>query len=284
MAEQESWYWKNHKTIGYLLYAYIILGWIGYWYLYFTLEPWGPTLGVVDSPERLFWGCGVVMALIALPVQLWELWYFVDHPEWIARANMEEYVPGTRPKVWTRRRIITSAMGMALFGGSGAFYSPVLDVPGIIWQFLAVAYDPIVCWFAVAFGFLLIRGPLFAGMWNPFMLFGIWALDVAILNLNGLMWWRWWKPSYRKGKMNAFTLAILWTIIGMLVHAPAFYFTWSRFRTPEPALTATQWTNNWGNPWWILQFSAFKFIGVFMGLAVSKYTWRPPKEELGEIR
>ena len=274
----DRWYWSNHRGISVALNAWIIIGELYYIAVMFYTHPWTPDLGVAGSPMRQIVSFTVMLVQV-LPVAFWLMKYWIDHQEWVAEANGEDYVPGRYYPVFTTKRIITSAIGMAMFGSSGAFWSPVLDVPGLIWQFLAIAYDPVVCWFAVSFGFLLIRGPLFAGIWSPFTLTNVAVQDAPMLLFVANIWWRYWRPRYLKGQMSLFLVAVEYTILGLFIHWPTggWNANDTRFALPDPAYLAE--IVGWSiNPWQWIQFGGFKFIGVFVGAAVGRYTWMKKPE------
>jgi len=269
----DRFYWSNHSAIGTGLNIWMAIGFVFYLFTLFYFQPWTPSLGVANSPMRVMLGA-LVMYVYVLPIAFWLMKYWIDRQEWVAEANGEEYVPGKYYEVWGTKRVITAAIGMAMFGSSGAFWQPMLDVPGLIWQFLGAAYDPVVCWVAVTFGFAFIRGPLFAGMWDPFQISRVAIQDAPMLLFMTNMWWRWWRPKYLRGEMSLFTIALLWAILGTAVHYPTGGWTanWVVYVTPDPAFLAG-FISYLFNPWWLLQFGGFKFIGVFVGVAVGKYVW-----------
>jgi len=279
MTEEIPFYYRNARTIKIVLLAWLVVGWIFYFGAVLWAEPWGPKLGVANSPMRSMLSAAISVLTI-LPTAFYQMAYFCDHKEWVSWANGEEYVEGTYPKIMTTKRIITCAIGAAMFGASGAFFAPNLDVPGIIWNFLAAAYDPIVCWFAVSFGFALIRGPLFTGIWDPFAITRVFCNDAPTLMFAALIWWRWLKPAYRKGERSLVATAAIYTFFGWLIHAFIWNFSSQRITMPDPAFfvsITTGWPG-WLNPWQYIQIMAFKVIGFYMGVAAGRYTWVKRKE------
>ena len=274
----DSFYWKNHRAISAGLNAWLAIGYVYFVGVLMYTQPWGPNLGVASSPQRLMWQASVSIVMV-LPHALWLMKYWIDHQEWVAEANGEEYEQGKIYDVFTTKRIIISAIGMALFGASGAFWTPMLDVPGLIWQFLAICYDPIVCWFGVTFGFALIRGPLFQGMWNPFQIIRVGICDAPMLMFVANIWWRYWRPNYLTGKMSLFRASIEYTILGLAIHYPTGGWTFfsSRILSPDP-LFITSVIATGVNPWWWAQFGGFKFIGFHVGAQVGKYIWMKKPE------
>jgi len=270
-------YWKGRSLIKNGLSVWIWGGLVVNFALLVFNAPWGPGLGIASSPQRDTWRA-VGTFFGSLPVAFWLMTYWIDHQEWVAEANGEEYEVGKYYPVVTTKRIITSAIGMALFGVSGGFFwSPMLDVPGLAWQILAVAYDPVVCWFAVTFGFTFIRAPL-QGQFNPLYLWYIGISDAPILMFVACWWWRRWRPMYLKGEMSLYRASIEYVLLGTLVHRLGSRYTFgARYMTPDPAWWAGTFTS-WINPWNHIQFMGIKFIGVYIGAALGRYVWMKKPE------
>jgi hypothetical protein len=80
------------------------------------------------------------------------------------------YEPGRKYPLFTTKRIIVAALGVALFGISGIVPATTFDLPQFVASFLTILYGPIEGGIGVGLGFLLIRGPIFTGYTNPFQL------------------------------------------------------------------------------------------------------------------
>ena len=138
----DSFYWKYHRALSVGLNAWLAIGYAYFIFVLMYTQPWGPNLGVAGSPQRLMWQASVSIVMV-LPHALWLMKYWIDHQEWVAEANGEEYVSGKIYDVFTTKRIIISAIGMALFGASGAFWTPMLDVPGLRIRLLKNVHPPV---------------------------------------------------------------------------------------------------------------------------------------------
>ena len=129
------------------------------------LEKWG----VAFSPERIMIMCAYGI-LATGPLWLWSTYRYMTNQKWLAEDIGVPYEPGKKYPVWTTKRIVAIALGIALFGISGVVPATTFDLPQFVATFMTVLYGPIEGGIGVGLGFLLIRGPLFSGILNPFQL------------------------------------------------------------------------------------------------------------------
>jgi hypothetical protein len=109
-------YWKGRSLIKNGLSVWIWGGLVVNIALLIFNTPWGPGLGIANSPQRDTWrAIGTFFG--SLPVAFWLMTYWIDHQEWVAEANGEEYEVGKYYPVVTTKRIITSDVpGLVLLG------------------------------------------------------------------------------------------------------------------------------------------------------------------------
>jgi len=161
--------WSRMKRNLRILEAWVIAGMIGYILTWLALNPTSPAWGVSWSPER-----AMLMALLAvigcLPIWVWSTYRYGMMQKWLAEDRGVPYEPGKRYPLWTPKRIVIIALGIALFGISGVVPATTFDLAQFVATFLTVLYGPIEGGIGVGLGFLIIRGPLFTGILNPFLL------------------------------------------------------------------------------------------------------------------
>lgn len=143
-----------------------MLSGLGFWIaMDVTSEKWG----VAYSPERMMLLCAFAL-LATMPLWLWSTYRYMNNQKWLAEDIGVPYEPGKKYPVWTTKRIVAIALGIALFGISGVVPATTFDLAQFVATFLTVLYGPIEGGIGVGLGFLLIRGPLFSGILNPFQL------------------------------------------------------------------------------------------------------------------
>jgi len=156
---------RNLKIFDALAIVGMLAG-LGFWIaMDVTSEKWG----VAYSPERMMMLCAYSL-LATMPLWLWSTYRYMSNQKWLAEDIGVPYEPGKKYPVWTTKRIVAIALGIALFGISGVVPATTFDLPQFVATFLTVLYGPIEGGIGVGLGFLLIRGPLFSGILNPFQL------------------------------------------------------------------------------------------------------------------
>ncbi len=152
-----------------ILDALAILGMLAGIAFWFGMDVLSPKWGVASSPERLMLACAYAI-LATGPLWVWSTYRYTINQKWLAEDLSLPYEKGKKYPVWTTKRIVVIALGIALFGISGVVPATTFDLPQFVATFLTVLYGPIEGGIGVGLGFLLIRGPLFSGILNPFQL------------------------------------------------------------------------------------------------------------------
>jgi len=213
---------KRWKTVERALLAWIILGFVGYFVMIFITKPWGPGLGVASSPQRVML-TGVMGLLYPLPTILLGVYHYTTQQKWLAEDMGIPYEEGKLYPCWTPKRLVTIALGIAFFGITGAVPASSFDLPQFAATFLTVLYGPVEGAIGVGLGFLLIRGPIFSGMFNPITLFSVFATDGMIYAILGNVTRKYIYYRPLRWRMT-YGLAI-YTVINFLIHrGPAWNF------------------------------------------------------------
>lgn len=211
--------WKS--VINFLL-AWIAIGVVGFFVMIFVLKPWGPALGVSQSPQRQFWGA-VFAFLYPFPTLLLGVYYYTTQQEWLAQDMGIPYEEGKLYPAFTPKRLVTIALGIAFFGITGAVPASTFDLPQFAATFLTVLYGPLEGAIGVGLGFLLIRGPIFSGMFNPLTLFSVFATDGMIYAILGNVTRKYILPKPLKWRMT--NGLVMYTVLNFLIHrGPAWNF------------------------------------------------------------
>jgi hypothetical protein len=153
----------------------------------YLIQPWTEALGVSYSPQRWFftmlWG-----VIVGGPAWLYGIYYYSTEQKWLAEDLGLPYEEGKIYPCWTAKRMVSVALGIALFGMSGIVPSTTFDLPQFAATFLTILYGPIEGCIGVGLGFALIRGPLFSGYLSPVNLLSVCMNDGAIYALGGVFY------------------------------------------------------------------------------------------------
>lgn len=213
---------RRWRRIQLALLAWIAAGVVGYFIMIFITQPWGPGLGVASSPQRLAL-TAVQGVLYPLPIILWGIHYYSTQQKWLAEDIGVPYEEGKLYPVWTPKRLVTIALGIAFFGITGAVPASTFDLPQFAATFLTVLYGPIEGALGVGLGFLLIRGPIFSGFFNPFQLFGVFAVDGMIYAILGNFTRKYIYPKPLRWRMTVGL--VLYAAVNAAIHrGPAWNF------------------------------------------------------------
>jgi hypothetical protein len=210
------------KMIQRILMIWTALGVVLYFAILLIYEPWGPGLGVQNSPQRHLVSA-VVAAGYPFAVVIWGVYHYTTQQKWLAEDMGIPYEEGKLYPAWTPKRLVTIALGIAFFGITGAVPAATFDLPQFSATFLTVLYGPIEGAIGVGLGFLLIRGPIFSGMFNPFQLFSVFATDGMIYAILGNVTRRYIYYHPLRWRMT-YGLAI-YTLCNIAIHrGPAWNF------------------------------------------------------------
>ena len=214
IAEETPEYRKKLERELLLVYAWMVLGFIASIIHFIMIWPLGPALGPSQSPERWL-HFAINTYLFNLPIWFWCVQIVRVHPEWIARDMGVPYENGKIYPLWTPKRLVTIAMGIALFGFSGVVPATTFDFPQFAAQIMMILYGPIEgCFCLIGHGF--IRMPLFSGLLDPFKMIplaiwpGGWSGFLSWIYHRYLRDWEW------KKKMTVGLF--LYVLIGNFTH------------------------------------------------------------------
>jgi hypothetical protein len=132
----------SSRIISLGLLGWLVAGVIVYLVVTLIVDPFGPTMGVAFSPERIGYMYLQTFA-VWVPLSAFLMYRFSRHPEWIAPVG--KYVPGRSYKVWSSWTLAAIAITAALYAGTG-FISGVtnVDLPALVTAFMAAYFGPIV--------------------------------------------------------------------------------------------------------------------------------------------
>lgn len=265
--------WTRMKRNLRLLEISCIVGMIACFILFIVLNPTSPKWGTSFSPERT-----MLMTLYAvvgcLPMWFWSTYRYGMMQKWLAEDAGLPYEPGKRYKLWITKRIVTIALGIALFGISGIVPSTTFDLPQFVATFLTVLYGPIEGGIGVGLGFLLIRGPLFTGLLNPFILIAYCIGDGMIYFVAGQFYRQF---VYYKPLKWRLTIGLLsYVLVVNFLHAgwgtPGWYWgmvgDYVRYGPLEVSLVRRIWRNTYWCPFaWLPNI-----VGAYLvATALQKY-------------
>ncbi|MCD6513846.1 MAG: hypothetical protein J7L07_02875 [Candidatus Odinarchaeota archaeon] len=167
-------------------YIIAIIGWIIVIIADLIMQPWGPALGVADSPIR--WALTYLNVIFGLVLSaIAGIIWFMKHPEWLAPIG--KYVKGQEYKPlspWT-----LSAMGVmaALYAILGIGWNVGVDLAALVTSISAVYFGPIITFGAVFVG-AFIRYLLGGVPWvTPYTIleFALW--DASVWAINASIYW-----------------------------------------------------------------------------------------------
>ncbi len=165
---------------------------VGFGYLYMA-APWSEGPGVSGTPQR--WLIAMIYAtLTGAPAWAYGIYYYSTEQKWLAEDLGLPYEEGKKYPCWTAKRIVSVALGIALFGMSGIVPATTFDLPQFAATFLTILYGPIEGAIGVGVGFALIRGPLFSGWLSPINLLAVMWADGAIYALGGVFYRKYIHP------------------------------------------------------------------------------------------
>ncbi len=147
----------------------VIIGMLGGFGLWILSDPTSMKWGVAQSPERMILLLEYAI-LVALPLWIWSIYRFSTKQRWVAEGNAVPFEPDRLYPLWTKKRIANICLGIGLIGLSEAVPATPIYLPQFIATYLTVVYGPIEGGLSAGLGYLLIRGPLFNGITNPFQL------------------------------------------------------------------------------------------------------------------
>lgn len=98
-------YWQHRTIIKNGLSAAVWGGCAFCIFMVFYLNPGGPGLGITNSPQRDLWRA-ILATFQSLPVAIWQITYWMDHQQWVAEANGEEYEAGKYYPIVTTKRLL----------------------------------------------------------------------------------------------------------------------------------------------------------------------------------
>lgn len=147
----------------------VILGLLGGVVFWMIVDPTSVKWGGVESPERMMLLLGYAL-LVALPLWIWSTYRFSTRQKWLAEDLSDPFEPDRLYPLWTKKRLINICLGIGLVGISELLPVTPIYFPQFIATYLTVVYGPIEGGLSAGFGYLLMRGPLFNGVTNPFQL------------------------------------------------------------------------------------------------------------------
>ncbi len=258
--DQAKWKRQQYYILGWFIAGLVAMGGL---YLYFW--PPGPAMGVAYSPQR--WMLSSLWAfLIMLPLWAWGYHYYIGHQQWLAEDMGLPYEEGKRYPIWTTRRVAACALGIALFGASGAVPASAFDLPQFVASFLTVLYGPIEGMIGVGLGFALIRGPIFVGRLDPFYLSAVCLGDGMIYAVMGNVYRKYihYRPTtYR------YLGVVLYYISQLPLHRGWWMLTFGSTTRPWEAFVPYVMYNL---TWWIpFAYTPNVFLGYLAASAALKY-------------
>jgi hypothetical protein len=146
-----------------------ILGILGGFALWILADPTSTKWGISQSPERMTLLLAYAL-LVALPIWIWSIYRFSTRQKWLAEDLAVPFEPNRLYPLWTKKRITNICLGIGLVGLSELLPVTPIYFPQFVATYLTVVYGPIEGGLSAGLGYLLIRGPLFNGITNPYQL------------------------------------------------------------------------------------------------------------------
>ena len=255
------------KTLFKGLWAAVTGCWILVILVNLAMAPWGPALGIADSPTRwLLAYFNTIVGLLATGAVC--MWWFKLHPEYIARPG--RYQPGRSYAVITPYSL--SAMGVvaALYATLGIAFSVGADLGAVVTAFSATFFGPIITFVAVFAG-AFVRFFLGGTPWlTAFSLpqFAIW--DGSVWAINAAIYWKIVRAEpLKRVSWSKWVLAI---IIMVVIHWTALHIVEAIARYPIEGVLAKMVTT--AATWYPTTVASIIF-GVLAGEAVYRMSIAP---------
>ncbi len=234
----------RQKRILWILRAWVALGILGGTVFWVVTYPPSVKWGVPDSPERVL--LGFAFAIIAtVPIWVWSTYRYGMEQKWLAEDMGIPYEAGKRYPLWTRRRIVVCALGIAMFGISGIVPATTFDLPQFVATFLTVLYGPIEGGVGVGLGYLFIRGPIFEGTLNPLLLLTNCFIDGAIYFAAGHFYRQFIYPKVTSWRLTIGLIAYVFFVdrlhVGWFIPGLTWGTVWScLWAGPKEAILAAR--------------------------------------------
>ena len=225
----------KERTLDLILLAWTGIGAVIFAALFIMWWPPGPTLGVAWSPERMFLQ-GIGAITIWIPLWLLGCNQYFKHKEWMAADEGEDYDPKKKYKIWTTRRVVSSAIMIAMTGACGVLPASVFDIAQFTLVFGATFFDPMVGALGMMFGNMLMRAPL-GGSFNPFMIAGWMFTDAFSCAWVGYLYSRW--VRFETDKRKRYLRLIMVILIHYNLTVACWNENWDIVPNPMPGLVYT---------------------------------------------
>lgn len=236
--------------------VWTILGWAAQFAAAMYLKPWGPGLGVAESPQRqvavvifTWWVARLPMALLGASI-------VAKREEWLAPRG--KYVAGRSYPLLDTYSYTAIAFLTALFAACGVFSWQVFDLPAAAAAIAATYFNPVVAFFSVWLGGSL-RTILF-GQGNPLS----WFAGIGLYDGTTWMWVSivYWVLRSRTRELGNVWPRVFWVLFYVVFRAiyELDYLVWLY---PVPSLWASI-------TWWEVNFLPTSALSAIAGLIAAE--------------
>lgn len=228
---------KVNTTLKHGLTIITIAGFLVSLWMYLTLEPWTPKLGVPFSPLR-YWYTNVIAVIFYVPLTVrLHYWVYEKRNHWLAFRG--RFIPGTTYSMFSRKRIVAMALTAALFAGASLIQATTVDLaaaPAFVGVFL---FDPLIGFWTLFLGDTIGQGilvPIAGG--DPISMLGWFFQDGTAWVVFGIIWRLFEESRYGKSVFTRDAFMIL---------------TYVPLRTLFEVLPPHSLWNPWlaGSPFWV---------------------------------
>ncbi|RLG43792.1 MAG: hypothetical protein DRN81_05840 [Thermoproteota archaeon] len=226
---------KFSRKVKLAVYVWIAAGIVINFLAMLYYKPWGPKLGVAESPLRIwryllfsFWVCKLPIVVLGFMVT-------IERPDWLAPPG--KYVPGREYKVWSTYRLAAIALMAALFTACSVVSYTFFDLRAAPAAISCILFDPIVGFFTIGIGDIL--GSLLFAIGNPL----IWTAGDAWWDGGTWIWlgifYKWFAES-KYGK-SIVARSVFWVVV-YVIWRTIYMYDWLIWWYPIPALwSMTTW-------------------------------------------
>lgn len=245
----KQWLLRNRR----MFVIWSIAGVVGNILAMLYFKPWGPALGVANSPQRQIYRVIFDWWVMKLPLALLAFSLVAEKDKWLARRGT--YIEGQEYPVLDTYNWTAAAFMAALFAASGVLSYEFFALPAAPAAISVSFFHPVIGFFTLWLGGVV--RSLVWGTGNPVLwALGIGPSDGSTWIYLGIFYW-WFREETKWGK-NPLALMIYWVVI-YTVWRTIYMFDGNVWLYPVPALWARM-------VWFFTQFIPSGLLGTLAGL------------------
>lgn len=223
--------------------------------LYFT--PWGPDLGVANSPQRLIFRMVMDWWVLKLPIALIGASMVAGRVRWLAPRG--RYQEGVNYPIFTTYTYVSIALCSALFAAAGVLSYEFFDLPAGPAALSVTFFNPIIGFFTLWIGGA-VRSLIFGTDNAVYRAAANGLSDGSTWLWLGIFYW-WFREETKWGK-NFAALLVFWVVV-YVAWRTVYMFDIYVWTFPVPALWARM-------VWFFTQFIPSGLAGTIAGLIASE--------------